>query len=304
MKRLIPVLLLGVIIASASCDVRVDNLGVFGKAANSDVLGQDGVTPIPFDEKTCLWTFGDTILGSWKGDVSAYATFSDRVNVSSMLSNSLAFTDAPTDVNVSSLKFRFYREKGRVVQFIRYRKGEKPGRDRLWAADGIRAGNCVYVYYMNIRITDPKSPLSFKLNGIGLARWRVPEGWKPGQRVEFERLPDVFPSGFPAFGTCVIKQGEYLYTIGHYSSQGLSSPVKIARVKINSIEKGQEYEFLTREGFWVKDIDKAEQFLGDVMGECSLSYNRFLKRYVIVYCQMFTGKIVMVSFKDFSLYAI
>src|SRR4030042_3566656 len=59
------------------------NLGIFGESRKESVLGQDGCTPIPLD-KGVMWTFGDTILGSWKGDLSVDSTFEDSAVIKGM----------------------------------------------------------------------------------------------------------------------------------------------------------------------------------------------------------------------------
>lgn len=283
-----------------SCRPSIEPLGVFGPSRLKEVLGQDGVTPIPFDETCTLWTFGDTMLGSWKGGVSTSATFSEAANVRDMLSNSLAFTGPPKPGNVRELNFRFYKEQGRVAQFLKLKGGERPEYDRLWAVDGIRLGNRVYVYYLAIRIAKTGKPLDFGMRAVGIARWEPSAAWREGDRMSFTRLPDLFPGSHPAFGSCVMERGDYLYTVGHYTARDFSSPVKIARVRRTEIENGASYEFLAGDGGWVKDVSRAQAYLNDVMGECSLSYNEHLKSYVIVYCQVRTGNIVMVRFGDFG----
>jgi hypothetical protein len=247
-----------------------------------------------------MWTFSDTILGSWKGDVSTAATFSEKADISSMISNSLAFTGPLTPESVNSLSFSFYRNKRAVQQFIKFQNDEYPEKDRLWALDGIRLGNRVYVYYLHVKITDPSKLLSFRVNAIGLARWDIPPGWKAGNPVQFRRLPRLFGENHPAFGACVLKKDGYIYTVGQYSDKSFLSPIKIARVKIKYIENGNMYEFLKSDGTWVKDASHGDSFLGDVQGECSLSYNRFLGKYVILYCQSWKNNMIMVTFDDFS----
>jgi hypothetical protein len=283
-----------------SCARDVEYLGVFGKSRMKDVLGQDGVTPIDIDDSITMWTFGDTILGTWKKSVTVYDTFDERVNPEEMISNSLAFTPRVNSDNVQDLDFTFFKRGGKVVQFIEFRKGEAPRFDRLWAVDGLRVDNTVYVYYLIIRITKPGDAFQFKLRAVGLARWEIPESWGIGDDVRFVRRGNIFPADYPGFGASVIQREGYIYTVGQYSTRDMASPIKVARVKVDTIEDSDAYEFLAKEGRWVRDIDRAEPFLGDVMGECSLSYNSFLKRYVVVYCQLWTGKIVMVSFKEFS----
>lgn len=282
------------------CSQRVDHLGVFGESRNRDVLGQDGVTPIPFNDRITMWTFGDTILGSWKEAVSVYATFEERINQEEMISNSLAFTPRITAENITRLDFTFYKRNGRVVQFIDYKGGENPKFDRLWALDGIRLGNALYVFYLRIRVIKPGDPFGFALRAVGLARWNIQPEWEVGDAVAFVRLPDLFPREHPAFGAAVIERDGYLYTVGQYTNAREGSPIKVARVPVENIERAEQYAFLSRDGMWIRNVADAAPFLGDVMGECSLSYNRYLRRYVIVYCQVLTGKIIMVSFREFA----
>jgi hypothetical protein len=282
------------------CSQRVENLGVFGESRNRDVLGQDGVTPIPFNDEITMWTFGDTILGSWKEAVSVYATFEERINQEEMISNSLAFTPRITTENITRLDFTFYKRNSRVVQFIDYKRGENPKFDRLWALDGIRLKDALYVFYLRIRIVKSGDPFGFALRAVGLARWNIQPEWDVGDAVAFVRLPDLFPREHPAFGAAVIERDGYLYTVGQYTNEREGSPIKVARVPVERIERAEEYAFLTRDGRWVRNVADAAPFLGDVMGECSLAYNRYLRQYVIVYCQVWTGKIIMVSFREFA----
>lgn len=274
------------------------NLGIFGKSRMKYVLGQDGVTPVPLSESVYMWTFGDTVTGTWKKDVSSDAPFEERAKIKKMLSNSLAFTGAPDEKNINVLDFSFYREKGEISPFIKYKKTENPAGIRLWPVDGIRIENRVYVFYYII--SNERADIPFYLKAVGLALWEMPDRWIIGDSVNFKRLKNLFPENYPAFGTSVIERGGYLYTIGHYSDDRGRSPVKIARVKPENIEDGGVYEFLREGGAWTGEIDKAIPLLGDVMGECSLSYNEYLGEYVIIYCEMWTGKIIMVTFDDFK----
>lgn len=287
------------LLLACSCAPRAEVLGVFGESRHREVLGQDGVTPIPFDASTTIWTFGDTIIGSWKGEVSASATFSERADPTRMISNSLAFTERLTEANIGTLAFTFYKERGLPAPFIRNAPGEDPSRLRLWALDGVRFGNRVYVYYLRIRIDDPRRLFAFTLLSVGLARWDVPAGWRVGDPVSFTRLPDLFSGAYPAFGACVVERDGMLYLVGQ-RADGMKSSVWIARAHPAEIERGSAYRFLTADGAWTPDIGKSGAFLGDVMGECSLSYHPRRGGYLIVYCQQFANAVRVAQFKEFS----
>lgn len=283
-----------------SCSRGAENLGVFGVSRMESVLGQDGVTPIPFNDALTMWTFGDTILGQWKGQVSASATFSEKADMTAMISNSMAFSPSISTANVRNLRFSFHREGGRVAQFIKLRPGERPERDRLWAVDGLRRGNALYVYYLRIRITEPGKAFGFRMEGVGIARWEVPPSWRPGQAIAFRRLPDLFAGNAPAFGASVTERSGMVYTIGQYVDKNGASSVKLARSPLEGIDDSRAYEFLAADGSWVRSLDRAHGFFGDVAGECSLSFDKGRGEYTIVYCSVENGVIKVVRFGEFA----
>ena len=280
-------------------EVQVEPLGMFGPSRLRHVLGQDGVASIPFDNSLTLWTFGDTILGSWKGGVSTAATFSERAIVKNMLPNSLGFTGPLSSRTVRELDFSFYTEKGKISRFIRSLPGEDPEWKRIWALDGIRLGGSVYVYYLDIQIDDPGSHMAFSLKGTGLARWNVPPGWKRGDAVDFRRVVTLFEKDEPAFGGSVIEKDGYIYATGQFSTKEFKSFARIARVPAGEIGKRSAYRFLAPGGRWTDNLAESHALFGDVAGECTLSYNASLGRYVLVYCRLWSGEIAVVRFADF-----
>ncbi len=302
-------LLTGVIALFVTCTLtfctiggNVENLGIFGESRKESILGQDGCTPISLNG-TMMWTFGDTILGSWKGDLTVSSTFEDTATMKGMISNALAFTPVPDETTIRKLPFTFHKERGAVAPFIRNRHGEDPRLWRFWAIDGILIDSVVYVYYIAVYI-DPNqnkksdSLLPIRVMGVGLAEWRKPETWKPGEAVNFRRTVMLFKEGEPVFGDSITRRGDYLYLLGHGPASGNRVPAYIARVHLSGIKIRAEYEFLGKMGEWSGSIAGAMPFFNDVMGEPSLSYNEFLKRYVIIYCGL-DGSIRMTVFKEF-----
>ncbi len=275
-------------------------LGLFGASRLGHVLGQDGVAPIPFDENLTLWTFGDTILGTWKGEVSAGATFSEKAIVKGMLPNSLAFTGALSENAIVDPGFTFYREKGAVVPFLKNLPGEDPGRIRIWALDGIRIGASVQVYYLKIRVDDPGKALAFTPLGTGLAEWKVPAAWKMGDPVAFRRSDGLFRGDEPAFGGSVIEKDGYLYITGQQSTKDFKSYIRIARVPAGDIATRRAYRFLAPGGAWTENLGESLALFGDAAGECTLSYNPALQCFLIVYSKLWKGDLALVNFRDFK----
>lgn len=283
-----------------ACHTKAEPLGLFAPSRLNHVLGQDGVAPIPFDDRLVLWSFGDTILGEWKGGVSALATFSERAIVKAMPSNSLGFSGPLSKESIKDPGFDYYRENGKVVPFIRAQRGEDPSRVRLWALDGIRIGKSVYVYYVKIRIDEPGKALAITPQGTGLARWDVPEGWRKGMKVAFKRMDGIFSGREPVFGGCIIEKDGFLYITGQQTKKDFKSYAFIARVPKEHIEKRSEYRFFSIAKNWDADIAKALPLFGDMAGECTISYNEARRTFIMVYCRLGKGEIAISEFRDFE----
>ncbi len=295
------ILILSLLVISCSKNPKVIEYGIFAPHRLESVIGQDGVCSIDFDDKITFWTFADTILGNWKNeDKIVSGIIKDDAVFRDMISNSLAWTVKADKENIFNPEFNFISEKGEVAPFIKNRKNEDPMKHRLWAVDGIRLNNKLYVYYLHMYVPDPDKFLEFETRYVGLAKWEIPDKWQPGDPVDFKRIVNLFENNPPAFGSSVIQRGEYIYTAGHYKGEGLNFPIKIARVKSENIEKSESYTFLKKDGSWTDDIKEAEPFLDDVSGECSIAWNEYLKQYVIIYARVFTGEIILVRFKDFN----
>lgn len=300
-KKIIPFILLVLLTFSCGVKPKVIEHGIFAPHRLESVIGQDGVCSIDFNDKITFWTFADTILGEWKSENKIVSPLvSDDFVFKKMIPNSIAWTVKADKENIFDPEFNYILEKGEIVPFIKNRKDEDPMKHRLWAVDGIRINNTLYVYYLHIFVPDPSKALGFETRYVGLAKWEIPDKWQPGDPVDFKRVANLFENNPPAFGSTVIQRGGYIYTAGHYKGEGLNFPVKIARVEPENIENRGSYTFLKNDGSWTDDIKEAGPFLGDVSGECSLAWNEYLKEYIIIYARVFTGEIVLVKFKDFK----
>lgn len=299
-KKIIP--FLTIILLTFSCGEKPDvtEHGIFAPHRLESVIGQDGVCSIEFNDKITFWAFADTILGEWNSEKKIVSPLlKDDAVFKTMIPNSLAWTVKPDSKNISNLRFNYFREKGEVAPFIKTGKNEDPMKHRLWAVDGLRINNTMYVFYLHMFVPDPSKLLEFETLYSGLAKWEIPEGWQPGDPVNFKRVSELFGNNPPAFGSTVMERKGYIYTAGHYKGEGLNFPIKIARVKKENIENRGSYTFLKKDGTWADDIRESDSFLNDVSGECSLTWNEYLGEYVIIYVRVFTGEIVLVRFKDF-----
>ncbi len=297
--RLVLTLLL-FILSSCTHNPEVIEYGIFAPSRLDTVVGQDGVCSIKFSDEITLWTFADTITGRWKSEKGRIVGDKNDAFMDGMLSNSIAWSDRITEENYRDIKFNFYKKNDKPAEFIKYNKNENPNKHRFWALDGFRIGSKVYVYYLHVYVPDHTKFLDFEVLYVGLARWDIPQGWKPGDKIDFRRLGPVFGKGTPFFGAAVMERDGYIYLAGHFKKSNLEFPLSVARVKSGDIEISSAYRFLSQNGEWVSGIKNAGSFIGDVSGECSLSFNDYLKEYVIIYSKVFTGEVSMVRFKNFG----
>lgn len=298
-------LILFLSLAAANAQAEPVNEGIFGPDRLRSVLGQDGVTPIPVKLRDgtefFLWTFGDTILGGWKGPVVTTATvdFNSAADMKAMPSNTLALTPVPSSANYRDLGFTFYAPEGHVREFIACREGESPLVKRLWADDGIQLGDTLYVYYMDVEL-DKNVPGGFSFKGTGLASSPLP------RRAEL-KMPAFKRLSFRAeglvIGDSVIAEGKYLYVLGRGSkaNDGRLTSLTLLRVKPAGIEKLSSYEYLTAEGEW--SGKERGLFFEDVSGEASLVSDAFKKVYRITYMSFNSQAIMTAEFAEFAEFA-
>ena len=274
--------------------------GLFAPSRLESVIGQDGVCSINFNKEITFWTFADTITGKWKCDKGRQLADKNEAVIDGMLSNSLAWSQKITAENVTSIKLNFYRENGRVSQFIKNRSGEDPRKHRFWALDGFRSGNRLYVYYLHVFVPDHMKPLGFEVLYTGIARWDIPDKWTPGDKINFRRLGPFFNRGMPYFGAAVMVKDGYVYLAGHFKKNDSVFPLSFAKVQECKVEDPGAYSFLSKTGNWTRDIKDRGEFFGDISGECSLAFNDYLKEYIIIYSKVFTGDVCLVRFKNFK----
>jgi hypothetical protein len=282
------------------------NEGVFAPERLSSVLGQDGVTPIPIKgpdgTMALLWTFGDTILGGWKGAVVTTATldFGAMADMTAMPCNTMALSPALSSSNYRSPGLVFYAPGGAVKEFIGYREGENPFVKRIWAAGGAHLGENIYVYYMDVDI-DKTVTGGFVFRGGGLARARLPRKAGP-EAFAFERV-DGFSAPGLAVGDSALRRGKYLYALGRLSKAGDGRLTSLAllRVKPRYVEDFSRYEFLTNKGKWSRKERGA--FFDDVGGEASLVFDPVKKIYRIIYMSFAEQKVKAAEFRGFRGFA-
>jgi len=298
-------LLLAAIVAAPAAAGDPENLGVFAPSRLEAVLGQDGVTPIPVKtpdgRELIFWTFGDTILGDWKGPVVTTATvnFNDAADMKAMPPNTAAWTAMPSSAApLSALKFNFFMKDGRVSQPVPYLDGENPFVKRLWAAGGAQVKRSLYVYFMDIDLEREKGPMAFRPLGTGLAKARI-DGDFPPADIVFERVNGFSLPGFIA-GDGVVERKGYLYLASRAARADDAdfNALCFLRVKKNRVEDASAYQRLLPSGKWGRG--EPALFFDDMGGEVSLTWDPSRKEYTVFYMSSREQSVKMMTFRDFT----
>ncbi|MDT8286291.1 MAG: hypothetical protein RQ748_04190 [Elusimicrobiales bacterium] len=290
---------------AAPASAEPENFGVFAPSRLETVLGQDGVTPIPVTtpdgRRFLFWTFGDTILGDWKGPVVTTATvnFSDAADMKAMPPNTAAWTVVPSSAaSLAALEFNFFMKDGKVSQPIPYLDGEDPFVKRLWAAGGAQVKKDLYVYFMDIDLEREKGPMAFRPLGTGLAKTRIGKDFPPDDIV-FERVKGFSLPGFIA-GDGVVDRGRYLYLAARAARAGDANfdALCFLRVKKSRIEKASAYQRLLPSGKWGEG--EPALFFDDMGGEVSLTWDPAREEYTVFYMSSREQAVKMMTFADFA----
>jgi len=280
-KTIIFSLLIAITIISCS-KPQVENLGIFMPHRLNDVAGQDGCTPIPFGKNKILWTFGDTILGTWKKKVTVDSTFSSSAIMKAMLSNSIALSSG-FQKDSSKMSLGFYKKQKKVSEFIPFKRGENPFKIRFWPGDGIIIKNKLFIYYTLVKII--KAPVPFKTGGTGIVSYTIGNNnLSTLNNLNFKRHKLLFGSSAPHFGDAVIKHREWLYVLGRKKSADKKSVwLSLARVKPSHITNSSSYSFLKKDTTWTRNPMKTDLIKHFAAGEASLSFNNELKSFIIIF---------------------
>lgn len=306
----------------------VENIGQMFVVNKFSVLGHDGAYSIPLDDHRVFWTFGDTLLGVERLGYDPEKILLDEWLASKwakenikMIGNSACFTNTENARELITTSPVYIRNKNgsKVREIIPSTLApDRAGRYRpLWPMDGICLDGKLYIFYIAVDCgpADPSSQNALDINvyGAGVAKACFPY-------TEFIRLtPTVYPAvprdianyceypylwwncdldenmnQVPAFGTAVLKEtiDDYVYVFGsgvRTIGTRIRHGVFLARVASSQIEDVTKYEYLLDSSpTWDTDPKNAKMLFDGNANELSISYNRYLGKFIAVY--PFIGK--------------
>ena len=255
----------------------VENGGLLFTDNPAGVSGVDAGYSIPMGKQT-LWLFGDVFLLDPRNPPKTYV---------GALSNCGLLVPAGSGVDPLK-RYRFLTDQtGKARELLKAESDDM--RVRYWPFGGWHDARRrrIYLYYGRVRTTG-EGPLDFKTDGFGLA---AVDSTSPN-KIQFRRIPRStsdelwWKSGSPLFGSAVYESDGFLYVVGHKRVDQRILGV-LARVRPESIEDPRAYAYFAGGDApkWTSETadSAAVQGLSDFPTELSLSYNRYLQRFLAVH---------------------
>lgn len=274
----------------------VKDLGIQFADNKHKMVGQDGAYSL-ITSKGLLFYFGDTLIGErtdgeslWYPDGVAvgHRDMSGLGKFTKMLNNTGALVNLPYE-NILEYNYVLDNE-GDIKQLIPLLKDEDPDWIRIWCLHGIEVNDKVYLFYIKVRTKDEGIfPVNFDIIGSGIASGNSID-WK-FERIINDGLDILWKENEPHFAAAVLKVEDYLYLYGVVQDNDKVQKCYLARVNSKNIENIAEYEYYSNDG-WTDDIKNASYLFTGMPNELSVSYNKYLNKYLAVHSLDLTGKIV------------
>lgn len=266
------------------------------------MVGQDGAYSIPLYNGKSLWFFGDTIIGRripgeslwYPGGVAVGPKdMSGRGGTEKMLNNTgLICRNAEGERGLKNYHYILERD-GMLKQLIPLEAGEDPDRFRIWCQHGIEINSNVYLFFIKVEtIEEGIFPVNFRILGSGLAYGNMYD-WN-FRRITYNGSDLIWKEDQPHFASAVLNtEGEYIYLYGVLQGEDKVQRCYLARVFKNKIDEPASYEYLCGNSpDWSEDIKEAIPVFDGMPNEQSVSFNKYLRKYLAVHSYDLSGKIV------------
>ncbi len=249
------------------------------------IVGQDGGQSIPLAGET-LFLFSDTLLIK-AGVPGERAAAQDH-----FLANSAAVASAPDLFGaLASLEY-FHDADGMPREILAADARDRFRRVRFWPEHGLAIGNKIYLYYLGVQTIDSDSVWGFRNLGAGIAEFDRASGEALRCRHGGDWLYWRNTADDLHFGVHTTLVDDFVYVFGSVRT-GIQSTAWLARVAPQYITERDAYEFLTSSApEWIPDFAQAGS-LGPAAAEFSVSYNRHLGAYAMLYVEEYRKRLML-----------
>ncbi|MEW6193603.1 MAG: DUF4185 domain-containing protein [Bacteroidota bacterium] len=279
----------------------VKDFGLQFKANRHKMVGQDGAFTIPL-KNGLLWYFGDTLIGRripgeslWypgglavgPKDMSGIGGIEKMLNNTGLVSLNKVDESGIVDFNY------ILDSNGNIKQLIPLEEDEDPDKDRIWCLHGIELGSRIYLFFVKVETKEEGIfPVNFKIIGSGIAvgdstNWNF-------RRIHFNNSDILWKADQPHFASAILNIDDgYLYLYGVLQGDDKVQRSYLARVKKDEIVQLDRYEYLSGIGpKWSANVEEAIPVFDGMPNEQSVSYNKYLGKYLAVHSYDLSGKIV------------
>ncbi|MDD2772569.1 MAG: DUF4185 domain-containing protein, partial [Elusimicrobiales bacterium] len=230
-----------------------------------------------------LWLFGDTFYGNRNGDGS--------ISIQANATNSAAVTfDKDLAEGVTSI--HYLPDDNSPLSAIPYGISESTSELKLWPGHGVSVGERTYLFYSLVKVTG-KGMWDFRHDGQGLAT--TADMVIPFTRLKHDGNYRFWNATQPRFGIAVLKSGDWLYIYGRGESKPYT--LKLAKVRADSVEKLDKYRYFSGtqsdQPDWSAKPDNATTIFDGISAEASVSFNKYLGKYIMLYSRFFDKDVVV-----------
>jgi len=267
------------------------------------MIGQDGAFSIPLRGQT-LWFFGDTLIGQRTPGTSLWfldgkpigpGDMSGRGGIDRMINNCGLVVPAGEGAQTLDRFQYICDERGALKPLLPLLGGEDRDRDRIWCQHGIALDDKILLSFIKVRMTDgpmPPLPVGFEIVGSGLAVGS-PDDWE-FRRIERDGNCILWKADQPHFATAFLADAVdgHCYLYGSKQIDGVYH-CYAARTRPGELDRPECYEYLSGDApRWSRSLADAIPIFERMPSEQSVSFNRYLGRYLAVHSLDLTGVIV------------
>ncbi len=237
--------------------------------------GQDGGLSIIWENKL-LWVFHDTLI-----DLLDEPQPVPGPEEAIFLANCAAVSErSRLDEALGGLRY-YTDEKGRPREILPATEEEQAKQLRFWPQHGFHHGERVYLYYVGIRRTG-RGTWDFETVGSGLAVVDPQNGSAERVRRDGDWRLWHLPDRSTQVGVQTFVRDDLVYVFSSLQ-RGFHSSTRLARVHVEAVTDPDAYEYLASpEPEWGGSL--AESYdLGSYGSSVSISHNRYLGRYLMMY---------------------
>jgi hypothetical protein len=253
----------------------------------SGVIGMDAAYSVPLAGEGSLWLFGDTLIGTIGPDGTREMDGFER-------NTALVTSLGPEEACTATVSFLPAGERARELVPTRH-----PFLRRarfFWPLDGFTTDEgTTYFYFRKLR----KSEKGLGFEGLRTELYLLereadgaPRAVKLAELWGRDGKDHVFGQGVYYDAT-----ERMVYTFGCKQTdvlkEGRFSSCALARVPVGAVAKLEAYRYFNLEKGWIRDRRRASELFTNVVSEATVSWNRYLERYLIVYTESLSSNVVL-----------